>query len=1058
MSDPTLKFRIGAELKELRAGIAEAKTLINELVTAAKGGGDTRAIDAIEKAADDAKESVSEARQEVEKLNAEASKAKPAKAIDEIKKSADQAKLSTAEAAATVDALVKKSNSSVQAKALDNITEAAGKTTKGVHQAANAFKDLVNQQEYLNKLSATFNRSGGNAQTKNIQGIASSSRSAVSQVINLYAAIQAINGLRGLGNIADDIANMTAQLKLATNNADELGIAQAGLLDISNRSGTALSQSVDLYTKLARSTKDTNIAQGELLRLTETIGKSASLSGSSIESTNAALVQFAQGLAGGKFQAEEINSVIEQTPRLAQAIAEGLGTTTGKLKKMVNQGLVTTESVIIALGNQAKKIDEEYSKLPPTIGRASTQIKNNFMTLIGQLDSATGASGNVAQKILDVSTLLNTFDFSGLVEFVSSSSEAFGVIGDGMDDVGAAATQLAELLGSAMVLAGRSFNDELGQGSDAIDSLDFLKFTIKNLPSLVVAAIQELTVNLAAFGEKAYASAAAIKERVVALYTDDTVDKVNQRLDKELARIEAVRRESIAQIEQETAAHIGAGEAAAARYKKEREEREKNTAAAKKAAAEADEKAKGKAVAVAAGPGVDNTAVLKADAENTLRVLDRLYDEGKVRLTDYYEQKRALSTQITNLEIAELNQKIAAADKVDEKSKLLTQQEIARRKGIATQADISGQEIKDKERRLRDAEAIQAELLQIEGKGSQARRIQLETQYRETLDRMKVEGDQAGIDIVNKLINSEVAKSRLSEVEKEYQKTVDTLRAKEASLANQVQVGAKPEATADVELQGARDQAAESLQKYRAELQLLAQQDIPGANESLASLDASLQQIAIDSETGVQSAMRNLRSEISQFNKDLAATTANAGVDALSGLFTDLATKSKSAGEALKDFVRGFVQSMAQIAARALATMLVLQLLDAIYPGLGKATAATMSAGVHHNGGVAGSPSVRRKVDPSLFAAAPRYHVGGVAGLKPGEVPAILQTGEEVLSRDNPRNVMNGGGKENAGGGTRIINVIDPNLVEGYMSSSSGEKTIMNVIERNAGNIKQVLG
>jgi hypothetical protein len=58
-----------------------------------------------------------------------------------------------------------------------------------------------------------------------------------------------------------------------------------------------------------------------------------------------------------------------------------------------------------------------------------------------------------------------------------------------------------------------------------------------------------------------------------------------------------------------------------------------------------------------------------------------------------------------------------------------------------------------------------------------------------------------------------------------------------------------------------------------------------------------------------------------------------------------------------------------------------------------------MNVGVHHDGGVAGSSSRRMSVDPSAFANAPRFHSGGVVGLQPDEVPAILQRGEVVLSR-----------------------------------------------------------
>jgi len=103
---------------------------------------------------------------------------------------------------------------------------------------------------------------------------------------------------------------------------------------------------------------------------------------------------------------------------------------------------------------------------------------------------------------------------------------------------------------------------------------------------------------------------------------------------------------------------------------------------------------------------------------------------------------------------------------------------------------------------------------------------------------------------------------------------------------------------------------------------------------------------------------------------------------------------------------------------------------------------------------VTASGGPRRSVNPLIFAGAPRFHAGGMVGLKPGEVPAILQTGEEVLARNDPRNAANGGG---GGGGTRIINVLDPGLVQDYMTSSSGEKTFVNLIERNAGSIRQIL-
>lgn len=61
-----------------------------------------------------------------------------------------------------------------------------------------------------------------------------------------------------------------------------------------------------------------------------------------------------------------------------------------------------------------------------------------------------------------------------------------------------------------------------------------------------------------------------------------------------------------------------------------------------------------------------------------------------------------------------------------------------------------------------------------------------------------------------------------------------------------------------------------------------------------------------------------------------------------------------------------------------------------------------------HSGGVVGQRAAMRAVDPRVFAGAPRYHGGGLVA---NERPAVLQLGEEVLTRNDPRHVANGGGR-----------------------------------------------
>jgi hypothetical protein len=69
--------------------------------------------------------------------------------------------------------------------------------------------------------------------------------------------------------------------------------------------------------------------------------------------------------------------------------------------------------------------------------------------------------------------------------------------------------------------------------------------------------------------------------------------------------------------------------------------------------------------------------------------------------------------------------------------------------------------------------------------------------------------------------------------------------------------------------------------------------------------------------------------------------------------------------------------------------------------GGGAAAAANpmLNASIWHTGGMVGAGAPMRAVPVTAFADAPRMHSGGWAGLRPDEVPAILQRGERVLNR-----------------------------------------------------------
>jgi len=96
-----------------------------------------------------------------------------------------------------------------------------------------------------------------------------------------------------------------------------------------------------------------------------------------------------------------------------------------------------------------------------------------------------------------------------------------------------------------------------------------------------------------------------------------------------------------------------------------------------------------------------------------------------------------------------------------------------------------------------------------------------------------------------------------------------------------------------------------------------------------------------------------------------------------------------------------------------------------------------------------------------LFEGAARYHAGGIAGaspLKPGEAPAILQRGEEVITQQDPRHTFNGGGSGGGVQNVRINLIDDRGNIGDYMSSADGERVLLETLERNSMRARTVLG
>ncbi|HDR1907276.1 TPA: tape measure protein [Pasteurella multocida] len=198
---------------------------------------------------------------------------------------------------------------------------------------------------------------------------------------------------------AEANTNLSNRLRLVTENSTQLSAATQSVFDISLRTNQAVGATGEVYQRFAKNADVLKISQAEVAELTETVSKAVAMSGASAASAEAALMQFGQAMASGDLRGAELNSVMEQTPALAQAIADGLGVTVGQLKEMGKNGELQIGKVVKALQKVKDKVDTDFEKRVKTLSMSFTNLETSFIKFVGEADSAYGVTQKLAKGV-----------------------------------------------------------------------------------------------------------------------------------------------------------------------------------------------------------------------------------------------------------------------------------------------------------------------------------------------------------------------------------------------------------------------------------------------------------------------------------------------------------------------------------------------------------------------------------------------------------------------------------------------------------------------------------
>ena len=292
--------------------------------------------------------------------------------------------------------------------------------------------------------------------------------------LNALAAFAGVGiSIGGMINMVDQWKIIAGQVRLVTKSQEEAKATQEELYAIAGRTRQEYKATANLFTSIARNAGELGKSNQDILSFTEDVSNAMLLGGGDQASQDAALVQLGQALGSGTLRGDELNSIMEQAPRLAKAIADGMGTTIGQLRNMGAEGKLTATMVFNAIRSQSERLKMEMGQIPWTVGQATTKVGNAFGNMLNRLEERTGIVSKLAESIakigdyldkVDVTKLAAGFKMAAIYATAFFVANKWGYITKGMST----AVRLLRLIRNGYALseaAALAFNLTFGKGA-----------------------------------------------------------------------------------------------------------------------------------------------------------------------------------------------------------------------------------------------------------------------------------------------------------------------------------------------------------------------------------------------------------------------------------------------------------------------------------------------------------------------------------------------------------------------------------------------------------------
>ena len=224
-----------------------------------------------------------------------------------------------------------------------------------------------------------------------------------------FVALGAAAALSGaaIAKSGDEAIATLARLTTATGSISAARDVYESLFQTSQKTGIAVAESAGAFSRFQIAAGEIGATRDQVLSLIAGLQKAAVVSGATAAEGTAAMQQLGQALASGKLNGDELRSLMENMPSLAQKLAQELGVGMGQLRKMGEEGQLTADRVFPALLKATEKMAADFDKMPMTMSRSFDILGSSMLNFTAKLDEALGLSQRIASAVKAAADAVN---------------------------------------------------------------------------------------------------------------------------------------------------------------------------------------------------------------------------------------------------------------------------------------------------------------------------------------------------------------------------------------------------------------------------------------------------------------------------------------------------------------------------------------------------------------------------------------------------------------------------------------------------------------------------